>query len=209
MINRKETEGLRNKIIEFNSEGPLCSIMITGSIPGEGCTTVSVNLAVSLASSEDVNVLLIDANSQNSDLNSFFNVSNQDGLWEILSNQVDSSKIIQKTTYPNLSFLPSGNEDTFNNKAVLEHGKYKNIFTELGSRYDYVVVDSSPMNMTSCSHFLAPLMDGVFLVVQAGKTRRQVAASAKKRLDDVSANIMGVVLNKRKYEIPNFIYNHL
>jgi len=76
-------------------------------------------------------------------------------------------------------------------------------------KFDYTILDSAPITGFSEPQAICSKMDGVLLVVEAGKTRREVAFRAKKELEQAGAKVLGVVLNKRRYYIPEWLYQRL
>ncbi len=72
--------------------------------------------------------------------------------------------------------------------------------------YDYVVLDAPPVHGSPECRVLCAKVDGVVLVIESGKTTRSVALSAKKQLEDAGGKLLGVILNKKKNYIPEFIY---
>jgi MinD-like ATPase involved in chromosome partitioning or flagellar assembly len=74
---------------------------------------------------------------------------------------------------------------------------------------NYVIIDSAPVTRFQDSQSICSKVDGVIVVLSQGKTRRQVAIRIKKELEDAGARILGVVLNRRKYHIPDWIYRRL
>jgi Mrp family chromosome partitioning ATPase len=76
-------------------------------------------------------------------------------------------------------------------------------------KFDYVILDAPPVPAFPECLVLCAKVDGVVLVVESGKTRRQVALRARKQVEEVGGKVLGVVLNKRKYYIPEWIYRRL
>jgi Mrp family chromosome partitioning ATPase len=76
-------------------------------------------------------------------------------------------------------------------------------------RFDYTILDSAPITTFAESQAICSRVDGVLLVIETGKTRRQVAIRAKKELEEAGGRLLGVVLNKRRYYIPDWIYKRL
>ena len=84
-----------------------------------------------------------------------------------------------------------------------------NVLLDLKKEFDYLVFDFPPIHTYPDIPILASLMDGVILVVRAEKTRYEVVQDAKEQLDIAHANILGVVLNRKKQVIPDFLYKRL
>lgn len=77
------------------------------------------------------------------------------------------------------------------------------------TEFDYVVLDGPPLPSFSESKVICNKVDGVVIVIESGKTRKQVALRAKKYIEQAGGTVLGVVLNKRKYHIPKWIYRRL
>ncbi len=92
---------------------------------------------------------------------------------------------------------------------VLQSNGFDLFLKRMRDSYDFVILDAPPIHGFAETRVLCPKVDGVILVIESGKTRRQVAFSAKKQLEKAGAKLLGVVVNKRKYYIPEFIYRRL
>lgn len=82
-------------------------------------------------------------------------------------------------------------------------------FSDMRGQFDFTLLDSPPINMSPEGLTLAPWVDGVLLVVRAGHTRREVVQHAKEQIQLNGGKILGVVLNRRRYVIPDFLYRRL
>ncbi len=203
-----EYERLKNNILSLNSERAVKTIMVTSSVSKEGCSTVVSNLAMTLAKNSSLNVLLIDGNFRHPTLHLAFRVENKTGLSDLILGNVDISEAIKKTNLPNLSVITSG-DFRGNPIEVLESINLKGLTVRLEGQFDYIILDSAPINTYADASILASQVDGVILVVHAGRTRWEVVQNAKRQLEMVHASISGVVLNRKKYVIPKFLYKRL
>ena len=77
------------------------------------------------------------------------------------------------------------------------------------NRFDYIIVDAPPLGLFTESMFLSSKVDAVMLVAQAGKTPRWAMQKVKMQIEEVGAKILGVVLNKRRFHIPDWLYKRL
>jgi Mrp family chromosome partitioning ATPase len=93
--------------------------------------------------------------------------------------------------------------------GLFESKRFDTFLENVREEFDYVILDSAPLPSFAEARVLCEKVDGVVLVVESGKIRRQVALRAKKELEDAGAQILGVVLNKRKYHIPEWLYKRL
>lgn len=169
-------------------------ILITSSNPGEGKSTFSSNLALTLAGLRN-SVLLIDADLRRPRVGEYFGVEGAVGLTTVLVGEVgfDAAKLNRPGT--TLDILPSGLIPP-NPAEILTSDAMKNLLDEATARYDFVIVDSPPVLSVADANLLAPFMDGAIIVVDAKKTRRSPLAHAVSSLEAAGGRIIGVVLNK-------------
>jgi capsular exopolysaccharide synthesis family protein len=182
-------------------------IMVASSVENEGCTTTAVSLAKALVSDDNVKVLLIDGNLRSPSLHRVFGLNGKNGLSKMLRGQNDIKRVIKKTGIDNLFVVTSGEsaglEDIKNFKLIYP------LLDRFKSQFDFVVLDAPPVISDPDSISLSSKVDGVIFVMRAAKTRWEVAQEAIEQLRTAGAKILGGVLNKRKYYIPEAIYRRL
>jgi capsular exopolysaccharide synthesis family protein len=185
--------------IQFSSlDRPLKTLLVTSTAPDEGKSVSLANLAVTMAQAEQ-RVLLVDCDLRRPSLHSIFGLSNDQGLTSAILAQGESELPIQATSVPGLSLLASGPlpprpADLLGSRrmgAMIEH---------LRADADIVLIDTPPVVAVTDAAVLAPQVDGVLLVLQAGHTRRDRAREARQILEKVKAHIIGVVLNNARLE---------
>ncbi|MEC0238980.1 CpsD/CapB family tyrosine-protein kinase [Paenibacillus dokdonensis] len=194
------SEGYRNlrTNIQFSGWNHKLQVMaVTSTQAGEGKTTTISNLAVAYAH-EGKKVLLIDADLRHPSLQSVFNVSNRMGLSNILANQCSYGEILHQTTIDNLSLVTAGPVPP-NPTELLSSDKLKEIINLWKEEYDIILIDTSPVMAVADGLIVASISDGVILVVYAGKVKREFIKKTKEKLELAKANILGVVLNNKKY----------
>jgi capsular exopolysaccharide synthesis family protein len=180
--------------IQFSAiDEDLKVIMVTSAGPGEGKSTTINNLAVAYAQS-DKRVLLIDADLRKPTVDSAFNVSNRLGLTSLLTNQVQLNEVVRDSIVPNLDILTSGPIPP-NPSEILASKRLVSLLDELKGSYDLILIDTPPAIAVTDAQIVATKCDGVILVVDSGKVKRDIAAKAKANLEHVKARILGVVLN--------------
>lgn len=180
--------------IQFSAiDEELKVIMLTSAGPGEGKTTTAVNLAVAYAQTEK-RVLLIDADLRKPTLHHTFHISNRQGLTNVLAGQVLLPGVIVNTELDTLDLLPSGPIPP-NPSEILASKRMTSLLEELSSQYDVVIVDTPPALAVTDAQIIATRCDGVLLVIDQGRVKREVAMKAKANLEHVKARILGVVLN--------------
>lgn len=190
---------LRTSILLSTAGHAPKSLLITSSVPSEGKTTTAVNTAISLAQT-GAKVLIIDADMRRPRLHAIFGVSNEYGLSSILSSEMTDAEvlnIIQQDAQTNLYLLPSGAVPP-NPAELIGSPSMQVLLRLLENEFTHVIVDSPPIASFTDGVLIANMVDGVLLVVHAGKSSRQIVKRARQLLSDVGAKIFGVVLNNVK-----------
>ena len=194
---------LRTNITYSSVDKPLRRILITSTMPQEGKTTISSNLAVVFAQGEKKSIL-IDADLRRPQVHHKFGIPNRVGLSELFVSNWDAiPQVIQSSIYPGLSVITSGGLPP-NPAELLTSQKMTHIMDYLNQDYSLIVLDTPPVLSVTDAAALAPAVDGVILVAQPGKTRLREFQQALSQLRAVNARILGVVLNNidpksRKY----------
>ncbi len=171
-------------------------ILITSSIPGEGKSFISSNLAVAF-SQIDKDVLIIDSDLRLGRIHKIFEVSNEKGFSNMLVEDDPSnySKYLKKTKVPNVYVITRGTVPP-NPSELLSSQNAKKILEILKKSFDYIIFDGVPINGLPDSLIVAGLVDRVVLVTSIGYTSIDELNEAKKALEKIDAPIAGVVVNK-------------
>ncbi len=173
-------------------------LIVCSAGAGEGKTTVISNLALAFAETNRT-VLLIDGDTRKPKLHRIFDVANESGLLELLAEQepLDArivSRCCRTTRFPRISLLPSGMEGD-GAQALLHSPRLGQLLGEARQQFDVVLIDSPPMGHVADARIIGSLVDGVVLVVRAGRTSRQSVVSAKQRLVEDGIPVLGAVVN--------------
>ncbi|MBW1802994.1 MAG: CpsD/CapB family tyrosine-protein kinase, partial [Deltaproteobacteria bacterium] len=149
-------------------------MMITSTLPGEGKTFVSANLAVSIAMGIDEYVLLIDCDLRRPHLHEYFGLNNTEGLHEYLAGIKPLTELIIHTEIEKLSILPAGKTPK-NPTELLSSTRMEAFLEEVKGRYPdrFIVIDATPSQITAEANILARYVDGIILVVMAQKSPRK------------------------------------
>ncbi len=193
--------------IEFSSiDEELQVLMVSSAGPGEGKSTTITNLAVTFAQSEK-KVVLIDADLRKPTAHHTFSMSNRWGLSSVVSQQCSLEEAIQVSDIPNLDVITSGAIPP-NPAEMMGSKRMTAIIAQLREKYDIVLIDTPPLLAVTDAQIVAAKSDGVIMVVDQGKVKREIAAKAVKNLESVNARILGVVLNnvKRKAKEEAYYY---
>lgn len=178
------TEKLRENVFVVTSPGT-----------GEGKSTTTANLAVSMAQQKE-KVLLIDANLREPSIHSVFHIANDIGLTDVLTGQENLKEAVIKTGVGELDILTSG--FTANNPAELLGSPLMfDLLVNVADYYDVVLIDSPAVLQTTETRILANRSNGVVLVLNRGRTTLEEALEARKILDLAHANLIGVILTEK------------
>jgi protein-tyrosine kinase len=183
---------LRSRLYQMRSSQQLRTLLVTSSVPAEGKTFVTNNLAQAIVRQPDRRALIIDADLRCSRLHVPLGAPASPGLTDYLRGEVDELAIIQHGLEGNLCFIPGGNAVT-NPSELLSNGRMKVLLDRVMPVFDWVILDSAPLLPVADSSLLADLVDGALLVIRAGQTPVATAQRACQELQ--GRNIVGVVLN--------------
>jgi succinoglycan biosynthesis transport protein ExoP len=185
---------LRTSILYSTAGRPPRTFMVTSPEPGDGKTSVSLNLAVALAQLGSGEVLLVDGDLRHPELHTILNVRRTPGLSTFLAGRAELSAALTPTEVPNLSLIPAG-QNPWNPGELLASRRLDKALKALSERFEYIIFDTAPLFAVSDALNLAPRVDGVVLVLRHGRARRDDAQEAVQRLCSVRANLLGVVMN--------------
>jgi capsular exopolysaccharide synthesis family protein len=185
---------LRNVLHATGLTRSKVAIALTSSYRGEGKTTTSANLAITLANS-GWKVILVDANLYNPELHQLFGLDLDIGLSTILSDGSSVPNALRQTDYPNLQLLTAG-PIVPNYADVLTPMRFARIIEELKPQGDIILVDTPAMLQEQEAVIIARELDGVLIVAQAGRVQPVELEATLDILDRSNARTIGIVLNK-------------
>lgn len=185
---------LKDNVLYMNADGNNKVIQVVSAIQGEGKTTVTCNLAVSLGLT-DKKVVVVDLDFHRPRTHRLLKTEKENGIAEFMLGDFNKNEIIKKTEFKNVDLITRGAE-IYNSSLVFISDKFKNLIAQLREEYDYVLLDSPPVLQFSDYIHISKVADGVlFLVAYASTTKAQVAAAVKE-LNNNGANILGTVFTK-------------
>jgi capsular exopolysaccharide synthesis family protein len=168
-------------------------LLVTSALPDEGKSTVAVNLALALAHA-DRHVWLVDCDLRRSRLSQLFPEAESPGLAAFLTGDAVAAGVVRPTSHPGLSFVASG--PTASNAAeLLDSPRLARFIEEARTGADVVLLDSPAVMPATDAEEIGRRVDGVLLVVRAGKTDRSALVEVRHRMERVGARIVGAVLN--------------
>ena len=199
--------GLRTNLQYSSVDQPLRRLLVTSAGPGEGKSTVVANLAIVMAQS-GLRVAVVDADMRRPAQHKFLGLKNNVGLSETLvQDSLHLNGALQTVGIANLQLLSTGAVPP-NPAELLGSKKMGGLIELVGQQVDRVIIDSPPISAVTDAVVLASQVDGVLLVLEAGRTRSGPALQAKQQLERVGANIVGVVLNKVPIGRDGYYYSH-
>ncbi|OUC97981.1 polysaccharide biosynthesis tyrosine autokinase [Streptosporangium minutum] len=169
------------------------SLVVTSCLPGEGKSSISANLAITLAQA-GWRVILVDGDLRRPRIPSYLGIEGATGLTDVLIDKTRLKDVIQTWGQPGLSVLPSGQIPP-NPSELLGSEGMRAVLGELVDSYDMVIIDAPPLLPVTDAVALAALCDGALLVARYGKTRREHIARAAGMLSSINARVVGTVLN--------------
>lgn len=185
--------GLRTNIEISQASRPLKTILVTSADIADGKTSVAANLALSLSQREK-DVVLLDVDLRRPSIHEFFEMSNDRGLVDLISDTATISDVLEFKKEKRLAILASGGTPV-NPTELLSSKKMDQILSTLEEAADVVIIDGPPL-IVADSLVMASKVDGVLLVVRPGHTRLSLAQAAAEQIKMTGARTIGVVLNR-------------
>ncbi len=188
---------LRTNLSYVSPAKPPRVIVITSALSGDGKTTSVANLAVTLAQ-QNKRVLLIDAETRRGNLHTLFGIEAQPGFFDLLYGQATPGECIRRVALEgtgHLDVLPSGGAPNANAADLLVSGRLAPFFERLRMQYDYVLIDTPPLNLFTDAALIGAHADATLIVARADRTERQALKFAVLQLQHVQANLAGAILN--------------
>lgn len=187
---------VRTNLFYADAHGDIKTILFTSSTSGEGKTTTLCNVALSLADSEK-RVIIVDCNLRNPMVHKLLDLSNIQGLTDVLYKLDRYDTFIHKTAHPRLDVMTSGKIPA-NPAEILSSDKIKMFFKLLSEDYDYVLIDTAPVVPVTDTVIMATYIDRVIVVCESGKLGIEMAQLTRERLEKVGANVLGAIINRVK-----------
>lgn len=176
------TAGQQNRVIQT-----------TSPVPGDGKSTLTANLAITIAQSNK-SVLLVDADFRRPSQHKLFGVSNATGLASVVVGQADPREAAQATEVPNLHLMACGPRP-HNPSELLTSPQFAELLEVLREQYDFVLIDTPPVLAVTDPGIVSARVDGVIMALRIRKNGRPGALRARKILRDLDANMLGIVVN--------------
>lgn len=199
----EQFRSLRSHIFELRDAAPIKTVVVSSGLPGEGKSFITLNLALTFSRHKANRVLLVDGDMRRSSLHKILGTDREPGLSDFLSGERSLLEVMQRCETENrssaippglaaLTFIPGG-RDSDNAGDLAAHPRFAELIASASSWFDWIFVDSSPVNLVADAVSLARACDGVVLVAREGTTKFKTAQQAQAQFK--TTPVLGVVLN--------------
>ena len=202
-IDAEAYRSLRSNIEYSSFDDEYRAIVVTSSVPGEGKSTTSGNLALSLAQSGN-KVLLVDCDMRKPSIHKKFKISNISGTAELLLRK-ESFEDVANCYNENLTIITAGKIPP-NPSEMLSSRAMTAFIKEMKKEFKYIILDTPPLQAVTDAQVLSTKADGVLLVVRAGSTKREMVLNSVDLIKKVHGKIIGTVLNGVENKKNNYYY---
>jgi Mrp family chromosome partitioning ATPase len=204
----EEVLRLVQRVFLLQSQEPPHMVVFAGIDHGNGCSRLCVSVAETLAKNIRGSVCLVEANLRSPALPEMFGTTNHHGLTDSLLHDGPIRSFAKPVRGENLWLLSSG-ELAADSANLLNSERVQARFAELRKEFDFVLIDAPPLTPYSDAIGLGRVADGLVLVLEANSTRRDAAFQVAEDLRAANVRILGAVLNKRTYPIPDSLYRRV
>jgi succinoglycan biosynthesis transport protein ExoP len=179
-------------------------VLITSTIPGEGKSFTTTNLALTFAAHGE-KVVVVDCDLRKPNIHKSFRMENLKGVIDVCAGKATIDDVVMKNLQPNLDVIPAGGRAK-NPTQILNSKAFEVMLSDLKKRYDRVFVDTPPLAAVSDALIILPLVDGSIFTIYFNKVRRKAAQFAAKRLLEANVPNFGAVLNGLNLAVSGYYY---
>lgn len=182
------------------------TILVTSSNTREGKSVAAVSIAYALYKDTNLKVLLIDGNFHAPRLNELFNVDPAPGFADYILNNAEN--VFKETEFEGILLMPQGST-VANPLDVFRAKNFSDKLNALRNTFDYVICDGHSVMGASDTSMAARYFDGVVIVVECEKTKWEVMQMSVEKIRKLQGNVIGAVMNRRKYYVPRSLYGKI
>jgi capsular exopolysaccharide synthesis family protein len=183
-------------------------VMVTSATQGEGKTSISSQLATSMATA-GMRTLIVDCDLRNPSIHKLFDLGLTSGVSEILTQDADPSDAIQPTTIPNLWVIPAGQCSNRVVAALAQGHPLETLFNRLRGQFDFVIVDSCPVLPVADALLIGQHVDGVLFSIMQDISQIPKVVLASEKLNQLNIPVLGAVVNGIKQDVYSYGYNYV
>jgi len=180
------------------------AILVTSTIPGEGKSFTTTNLALTFATHGE-KVVIIDCDLRKPNIHKSFRLENLKGIIDICAGTQTIDQVVCKNVHPNLDIIPAGGRAK-NPTQILNSKNFELMLSDLRKRYDRIFVDTPPLAAVSDALIILPLMDGSLFTIYFNRVRRKAAQFSARKLLEVNVPCFGAVLNGLNLAVSGYYY---
>ncbi len=200
---------IRTNIQSLKQKGDYKTFLITSCVNSEGKSVTSVNLSMMMATDlNNKSILLIDADMRKGKVAKYLGLKSAPGLAEILQGTIEPGEAFVSPNIRNLTVIPSGKVPR-HPAELLASKKMQSLLSTMKSKFDYIFIDSPPVMPLTDPCILGPLTDGVIMVIQAGRTQRDMIKTVEHRLAQAHAKVVGFIMTNVEYHLPHYLYRYV
>jgi len=182
--------------------------MVTSADIGEGKTITCANLAVIMAERQDCRTVVVDFDLRRRMLANVFRGRTSPGVADVLRNSAKLNDAVQPTVYPNLFFMSAGEVRPEDVGELVTRPELEELVANLRRQFDYVLLDTPPMNIVAETGMIGRAVGEALLVVRMNKTRRDSVDKAIRLLHAANIKVSGLVMTHRAFHIPEYLYKY-
>jgi len=197
---------VRTSLMLSFPDSPPRTILVTSPSPGEGKTVTALNVAISLTQT-GARTLLVNTDMRKPRLDSLFQLPETGGLSGLLTGSIGIEDATSALAIPNLYLLPCGALPP-NPAELLMSNRFRQVVSELGEKFDYVVFDSPPVGSVSDARILSHFVDCTVVVVRAASTSKHLARHVLEQLGHSGSRTAGVILNDVDFTNGSHYYHY-
>lgn len=205
---KDESLKLVQRLFLAKSSPAIRTVVFAGIDHGNGCSKICADAAATLAANTAGTVCIVDANLRSPTLPEMFGVTNHFGLSDALRMDGPARRFARQLRPDNLWLLSCGST-MVGSSAVLDRDRLKLRLSGLREEFDYILIDTPPLNQYDDAVVLGQFADGLVLVLEANATRREPALRVMENLRAAQIQVLGAVLNKRTFPIPEALYHRI
>jgi polysaccharide biosynthesis transport protein len=180
------------------------AILVTSTIPGEGKSFTTTNLALTFAAHGE-KVIVVDCDLRKPNIHKSFRIENLKGVIDVCAGTLSLDQVIVKNLHPNLDVLPAGGRAK-NPTQILNSKNFELMLSDLRKRYDRVFIDTPPLAAVSDALIILPLIDGSLFTIFFNRVRRKAAQFSARKLLEANVPCFGAVLNGLNLAVSGYYY---
>lgn len=203
----EEYRALRTNLLARSRDQQFCYV-VTSAIGGEGKTLTSLNLALVMAERRDYRTVVVDCDFRRPQVARLLRMDSQPGMAEVLRSEASLADVLRPTVYSNLSVIPAGRVRADELGELVTRAELSEAISSLRRDYDYVLLDTPPVNSVSETGMIGRIVGEALVVVRMNKTRRESVEKALGLLHAADVEVAGIILTHQRYYIPDYLYRY-